>query len=72
MNPDNLCVVRVSLLTWTVEDVYIKTLGGTQQGSMAYNDRLALGSLVIKERLGLSDVETFENILGNPSLQYFI
>ena len=33
---------------------------------------MALGSLIIKERLGISDRETVEQIKENPYLQYFI
>ncbi len=42
------------------------------QGSRAFSVRLALGALIIKERMGLSDVETVEQITENPYLQYFI
>lgn len=34
--------------------------------------RVALGSLIIKERLGLSDRETTLQIMENPYLQFFI
>ena len=34
--------------------------------------RVALGALIIKERLGLTDRETVETIRENPYLQYFI
>jgi hypothetical protein len=33
---------------------------------------MALGSLIIKEKLGTSDRETVEQIKENPYLQYFI
>ncbi|MCC3589064.1 MAG: transposase [Microcoleus sp. PH2017_28_MFU_U_A] len=33
---------------------------------------MALGALIIKERLGTSDKETLEQIRENPYLQYFI
>ena len=73
LNPDNRWVVMASLIPWNeVEEAYIKTLGDTKQGSKAYNIRLALGSLIIKERLRLSDEETVEAITENPYLQYFI
>lgn len=55
-----------------VEETYIESLGDTKQGSKAYNVRLALGALIIKERLGLSDEDTVEAITENPYLQYFI
>ena len=33
---------------------------------------MALGSLIIKEKLGISDRETIEQIKENPYLQYFL
>ncbi len=41
-------------------------------GAPALPFRMALGSLIIKERLGISDRETVEQIKENPYLQYFI
>lgn len=41
-------------------------------GHLRYHARLALGSLIIKEKLGTSDRETVEQIKENPYLQYFI
>ena len=73
LNPDNRWVVMASLIPWTdIETEYVKRLGDTRQGSRAYSVRLALGSLIIKEKLGLSDEETVQTITENPYLQYFI
>ncbi len=41
-------------------------------GQKAYSARIALGSLIIKERLGLSDRETTLQIQENPYLQFFL
>ena len=41
-------------------------------GSPAKSFRMALGALIIKERLGTSARETIEQIRENPYLQYFI
>ena len=41
-------------------------------GAPALPFRVALGSLIIKEKLGTSDRETVEQIKENPYLQYFI
>ena len=41
-------------------------------GAPAKPFRMALGSLIIKEKCGLSDEETVEQIRENPYLQYFI
>lgn len=41
-------------------------------GAPALSARVALGALLIKERLGLTDRETVEAIHENPYLQFFI
>ncbi|MCC3506711.1 MAG: transposase [Microcoleus sp. PH2017_20_SFW_D_A] len=41
-------------------------------GTRAKSFRIALGALIIKERLGTSDSETVEQIRENPCLQYFL
>lgn len=41
-------------------------------GAPALPFRMALGGLIIKEKLGTSDRETVEQIKENPYLQYFI
>lgn len=73
LNPDNRWVVMASLIPWAeIESEYVQRLGDTKQGTKAYPVRLALGSLIIKEKLGLSDEETVLTITENPYLQYFI
>jgi len=73
LNPDNRWIVMASLIPWSeVEKEYKKRLGNLNEGSKAYSVRLALGSLIIKEKLGLSDEETVLAITENPYLQYFI
>ncbi|WP_082655560.1 transposase [Paenibacillus sp. 32O-W] len=37
-----------------------------------YRIRVALGALIIQERLGTDDRETLRQILENPYLQYFL
>jgi hypothetical protein len=41
-------------------------------GPPAKSFRIALGALIIKEKLGLTDRETVQQIRENPYLQYFI
>ncbi len=73
LNPDNRWVRMASVIPWTdLEEAYLKSLGDANQGSKAYNVQLALGALIIKERLGFSDEETVEAITENPYMQYFI
>jgi hypothetical protein len=44
----------------------------TEMGAPAKSFRMALGALIIKEKQGISDIETVEQIRENPYLQYFI
>ena len=41
-------------------------------GAPTKSFRMALGALIIKEKLGISYPSTIEQIRGNPYLQYFI
>jgi transposase, IS5 family len=43
-----------------------------KKGHQLASFRMALGALIIKEKLGISDRETVEQIRENPYLQYFI
>jgi len=43
-----------------------------EMGAPGKSFRMALGALIIKEKLGTSDRETVEQIQENPYLQYFI
>jgi len=60
-------------IPWEAFDgLYKKSLSGSKTGSPALSARVALGALIIKERLGTSDEETVEQIRENPYLQYFL
>lgn len=73
LNLNNRWIVLCNLIPWSkAEDEYIKSLGDVTQGNKAFSVRLALGALIIKERLNLSDEETVQQIMENPYLQYFI
>ncbi len=43
-----------------------------EMGTPAKPFRMALTALIIKEKLGTSDLKTVEQIKENPYLQYFI
>src|SRR5690625_2440904 len=73
LNPRNRWVILASYIPWTdVEKEYVKHFSDLRQGNRAYPARLALGSLIIKEMLNLSDEGTVDAITENPYLQYFI
>jgi len=73
LNAENRWVKYANLIPWEkVEDEYIKNLNPGRSGEKAKSARMALGSLLIKEKLNLSDRETVEQIRENPYLQYFL
>ena len=73
LNPDNRWVRMASVIPWTdLEEAYLESLSDPNQGSKAYTVQFALGALIIKERLRLSNEETVEAITENPYMQYFI
>jgi IS5 family transposase len=64
--------MMAKLIPWSeFEAEYAQNLA-TEMGPPAKSFRMALGALIIKEKLGISDRETVEQIRENPYLQYFI
>ena len=60
------------LIPWSeFEEEYAEKFS-EKMGAPAKPFRMALGALIIKEKLGISDRETVEQIKENPYLQYFI
>jgi len=73
LRSDNRWVKLAKFIPWEeFEAAYSKTLESTRLGPPAMSVRVALGALIIKERLGTSDEETVEQIRENPYLQYFL
>ena len=72
LNGDNRWVLLAGQIPWhQIEQAYGK-LFCENNGCPALSARIALGALLIKERLGTSDRETVEQIRENPYLQYFL
>lgn len=68
----NRWVKLAELIPWEqVESNYSEQFSA-QMGAPAKSFRIALGSLIIREKLGTSDEETVEQIRENPYLQYFL
>jgi len=68
----NRWVQLAQLIPWSeFEEEYAQNFE-TETGPPAKSFRLALAALIIKEKLGVSDRETVEQIRENPYLQYFI
>ena len=69
---DNRWVILAELiLGYEFEQEYALNFS-KEMGAPAKPFRMALGALIIKEKLGISDRETVEQIKENPYLQYFI
>jgi transposase, IS5 family len=69
---DNRWVILAAQIPWLqIEELYGK-LFSEDNGCPALSARVAVGALLIKERLGTSDRETVEQIRENPYLQYFL
>jgi hypothetical protein len=69
---ENRWVILAQLIPWAeFEQEYAQNFE-PEVGPPAKSFRLALGALIIKEKLGNSDRETVEQIRENPYLQYFI
>jgi len=73
LNKENRWVRLADIIPWwKAEEKYAKSFKNKFKGERAYSVKIALGALYIKERLGLTDRETVEQITENPYLQYFI
>ena len=72
LSPDNRWLIMADLIPWEeFEEEYAKNFA-EEIGAPAKLFRMALGALIIKEKLGTSDRETVEQIKENPYLQYFL
>lgn len=72
LSENNRWVIMAKLIPWSEFEQEYASLFSELIGAPAKTFRQALGSLIIKEKLGTSDVETVEQIRENPYLQYFI
>jgi len=73
LRSDNRWVKLAKQIPWQeIEDLYSSSLSASGKGAPALSVRVAFGAMVIKEKLGLSDEETGEQIRENPYLQYFL
>jgi len=73
LRSDNRWVVLSQQIPWDqVESQYASLFKNSRNGCPAKSARVALGALIIKERLAITDRETVEQIRENPYLQYFL
>ena len=73
LNPKNRWIRLSNIIPWDeAEKEYVKNFQQIRRGGEARSARFALGTLIIKEQLNLSDRETVQQIRENPYLQYFL
>ncbi|GIX42983.1 MAG: transposase [Leptospiraceae bacterium] len=72
LNKNNRWVLMAKQIPWEELEENYANLFSENKGAPAKSFRMALGALLIKQKLGLSDEETVEQIRENPYLQYFI
>ncbi len=73
LDPNNRWIKLSELVPWDlVEEKYATNFSVDTPGRPPKLARMAIGTLIIKESLGLSDEETVKMITENPYLQYFI
>ena len=72
-DPSNRWVKLAKQVPWhEIEDDYAKSFATKSKGEAALNVRVALGALLIKEIMGLSDRDVVQSIAENPYLQFFL
>jgi IS5 family transposase len=73
LRSDNRWVKLAKLIPWDeIEEQYAEHFTDSGMGAPAKAARVALGALIIQEKLGLTDEETVAQIQENPYLQYLI
>ncbi|MBS1255197.1 MAG: hypothetical protein MAG581_00996 [Deltaproteobacteria bacterium] len=72
LSANNRWVKLAKLVPWQDFEKQYASLFSPDKGSPAKPSRMALGALIIKERLNCTDEELVEQIRENPYLQYFL
>lgn len=72
LSAENRWVQLAKLIPWDEFETQYAFMFPSDRGNVAKPVRMALGSLIIQARCGLTDRETVQQITENPYLQYFI
>ena len=72
LSVENRWVKLAELIPWELVEAEYAEQFSPSMGAPAKSFRVALGALIIKEKLGISDEETVQQIRENPYLQYFL
>ena len=72
LSGENRWVKLAQLIPWEEFEAQYAEQLSEGMGAPAKSFRMALGAVIIKERLGTSDIETVKQIRENPYLQFFL
>ena len=72
LNPKNRWVRIAEMIPWTKYERKYADQFCEDNGAPAIKFRMAMGTLIIKQRTGHSDEEVIQDIIENPYLQYLI
>ena len=72
LSEENRWVKLAEMIPWEAFESIYASQFSEDMGAPAKGFRMALGALIIKEKLGVSDRETIDQIRENPYLQYFL
>ena len=73
LRKNNRWVKLAEMIPWEeLEEKYAKQFAESGMGAPVKPFRMALGALIIKEKLGLSDEEVVEQIRETPYLRYLV
>ena len=73
LRKNNRWIILSKLIPWDeFEEKYAEHFADSGMGAPAKSFRMALGALLIKEKLRITDEETVEQISENPYMQYLI
>ena len=73
LSPTNRWVRMSEMIPWDlIDEKYEATFKTLNVGQPALSARMAIGTLIIREKQRISDEETLEQILDSPYLQWFI
>ena len=72
LESNNRWVILANLIPWSQFETEYADIFDEKIGAPAKPFRIALGSLIIQEKLRTTDRETIEQIKENPYLQYFL
>lgn len=72
LDENNRWVIMANLIPWREFEQEYAKIFNEKLGVPAKTFRMALGALIIQQKLNITDRETLEQIRENPYLQYFI